>query len=171
MTRTLAFTLGLLYLATAGTALGCVTSRRSRSAPPAATTTQNALLLNYENARLALIDGSPRDVQIAAKGITNAADRAGQRAIGNRSAKLEDAQDLAAARQAFAVLSDEIIEYHRAHPTGELAVASCSMEKKSWLQPKGRISNPYVDDDMRRCGEFVDSATTPSTGGSATHQH
>ena len=168
MTRTLAFILGLLYLASAGTALGCGTSRRSKSAPTA-TTTSNALLLNYENARLALIDGSLRDVQLAAKGITNAADRAGLRAIGDRSAKLEDVQDLAAARQAFAALSEGIIEVHNANPTGEFAVAYCSMEKKSWLQPKGRISNPYVDDDMRRCGEFVNGDGESSERSTARH--
>ena len=32
-------------------------------------------------------------------------------------------------------------------------VAYCSMEKKSWLQPKGAITNPYVDAAMRACGE------------------
>ena len=45
-----------------------------------------------------------------------------------------------------------------------------SREKNSLLQPKGRISNPYVDDDMRRCGEFVDDAT-PSNDRSATPHH
>jgi hypothetical protein len=34
-------------------------------------------------------------------------------------------------------------------------VAFCSMTKKSWLQPKGEIGNPYYGKSMPRCGEVV----------------
>jgi hypothetical protein len=41
-------------------------------------------------------------------------------------------------------------------PGDRPAVAYCSMEKKSWLQPRGEITNPYVAAPMRACGEFRD---------------
>lgn len=167
MTRMLALIFSLLYIANAATALGC--GRSPRPAAPAAATS-SPILLNYENARLSLIDGSLADVQVAAKRITNAADRAGQRSLGDDAANLADARDLAAARRAFATLSEKVIDYHRTHPAEGVAVAYCSLEKKSWLQPIGRIGNPYAGSDMRQCGEFVGGAT-PSTNRPALHDH
>lgn len=167
MTRKLALILTLLLLATGGTAFGCGTSRASKSAT---TTAVDPILMKYEQARLALIAASVPDAQTAAKEIRTAADRAGQNAVAERSAELQDARDLATAREAFAALSDEVIKYHETRSGDQLATAYCAMEKKSWLQPIGRISNPYVDDDMRRCGEFVDDEAAPANR-SSTHHH
>ena len=113
----------------------------------------NPLFVSYESARQALLKESVPDVQKAAKQIGAAAHGAGQHGIAAKAADLEKAADLKNARVAFAALSDEVITY-RATVGGEKpVVAYCSMEKKSWLQPKGAITNPYVDAGMRACGE------------------
>ena len=166
MTRKVALILTLLLVATGTNALACGTSRGSR----AATAGRDPILSSYERARRALIDGSVTNVQKAANEIATAAREAEEHAIAERSRYLANARDLAAARQAFAALSDEVIEYYDTNGGDRLAVAYCDIEKKSWLQPAGRIGNPYVDRDRRRCGEFVDSDTEP-TDRSAAHHH
>jgi hypothetical protein len=51
-------------------------------------------------------------------------------------------------------VSDEVIKYRESRCCKRPIVVYCSMEKKSWLQPEGQISNPYVDASMRKCGEI-----------------
>ena len=166
MTRKVALILTLLLLATGTNALACGTSRGSRAAKVG----RDPILSSYERARRALIDGSVTKVQKAANGIATAAHEAGEHAIAERSSDLANARDLTAARQAFAALSDEVIPYYETNGGDRLAVAYCDMEKKSWLQPAGRIGNPYVDRDRRRCGEFVEGESAPADR-SATHHH
>ena len=118
-----------------------------------ATASTNPLFSRYESARQALLKESVADVQKAAKQLTTAAHGAGQHAIAAKSAELEKAADLGKARAAFAAVSDEVIKF-RASASGEKpVVVYCSMAKKSWLQPKGAIGNPYYDASMRGCGE------------------
>jgi hypothetical protein len=102
-----------------------------------------------------LIKGSIPDIQKAAKQIAVAADAAGQPSIKTKAAALGSAADLKAARQAFASLSDEVIKYRDSRGGARPLVAYCSMEKKSWLQPEGKIGNPYVAESMRACGEIT----------------
>ncbi len=166
MTRKVAVILILLIIANGGTALACGTSRGSR----AATAGRDPILSNYERARRGMIDGSVTKVQKAANEIATAAHEAEAHAIAERSSDLAKARDLAAARQAFAALSDEVIEYYETNGGDRLAVVYCDIEKKSWLQPGGRIGNPYVDRNRRRCGEFVEGESE-STDRSAAHHH
>ena len=166
MTRKVALILTLLLAATGTNALACGTSRGSRTA----TAGRDPILSSYERARRALLDGSVTRVQNAANQIAAAAHEAEEHAIAERSSDLANARDLTAARQAFAVLSDEVIEYYETTGGDRLAVAYCDVEKKSWLQPAGRIGNPYVDQDRRRCGEFVEEGEEPA-GRSAPHHH
>jgi len=108
---------------------------------------------NYESARQALIKTSLPDVQSSAKRLAVVARTEKQQAIAAKADALATAKDIAAARTAFAALSDEMIKF-RAGATGDRpAVVYCSMEKKSWLQPRGAITNPYVASSMRACGE------------------
>lgn len=165
MTRKVALILTLLLVATGTNALACGTSR-SRAAKAG----RDPILSSYERARRALIDGSVIKVQNAANEIATAAHDAEEHAIAERSADLANARDIAAARGAFAALSDEVIEYYETNSGDRLAVAYCDIEKKSWLQPAGRIGNPYVDRDRRRCGEFVDGNAGP-TDRSTAHHH
>jgi len=111
---------------------------------------------SYESARQALIRTSLPEVQASARQLAAAARAEKQPAIAAKAGALASAKDIAAARSAFAALSDEVIKVRARTPGDRLAVAYCSMEKKSWLQPKGEIANPYVSASMRACGEFRD---------------
>jgi len=66
------------------------------------------------------------------------------------------ATDLERARHAFAELSDAMIAYRgKSKEQPKPVVVYCSMAKHSWLQPKGDISNPYLDASMLTCGEVT----------------
>jgi len=123
-------------------------------APSAFAVGSDAVFTSYEGGRQALIKGSIPDIQKSAKAIAVAADAARQPAIKAKATALGRSEDLNAARQAFAALSDEVIKYRETRGGAKPVVAYCSMEKKSWLQPEGKIGNPYVGDSMRSCGEI-----------------
>jgi len=114
----------------------------------------NPIFANYEGARQALLKASVTDVRKAAKQVTAAAHGANQHAIAEKAVALEKSSDLASARKAFAALSDDIIKYRSTVSGDKPVVAYCSMEKKSWLQPRGTIGNPYVAASMSTCGEI-----------------
>ena len=115
------------------------------------------IFASYEAARLSLIKASLPEVQASARQLAAVARAEKQPAIAAKADALAAAKDIAAARNAFAALSDEVIKFRAAAAGADRpAVAYCSMEKKSWLQPKGEITNPYVGASMRACGEFRD---------------
>ncbi|MDQ7007372.1 MAG: DUF3347 domain-containing protein [Acidobacteriota bacterium] len=68
---------------------------------------------------------------------------------------LAGSKDLRSARDAFAPLSESLVSYRDAATGDKPAVAFCPMAKRSWLQPKGQIGNPYGGTKMPRCGQFV----------------
>ncbi len=109
---------------------------------------------NYENARQALLKSSVPDVQSSARQLAAAARAEKQPAIAAKAGAVAAAKDMASARTAFAALSDEMIRFRAGASGDRPAVAYCPMEKKSWLQPKGEITNPYVGPSMRGCGEI-----------------
>ncbi|HEV2720727.1 MAG TPA: hypothetical protein VG323_11960 [Thermoanaerobaculia bacterium] len=109
---------------------------------------------SYENARQALLKTSVPDVQSSARQLAAIARAEKQPAIAAKADAVAAAKDIASARTAFAALSDEVIKFRAAVPGDRPAVAYCPMEKKSWLQPKGEITNPYVAPPMRGCGEL-----------------
>ena len=111
------------------------------------------LFTRYEAARQALLAGKVADVQSAAKSLAAAARSSKQPAVAARANDVAKAATLASARTTFAALSDEMIRYRTAIHVKDPVVVYCSMEKKSWLQPKGAITNPYLDASMRSCGE------------------
>ena len=108
----------------------------------------------YETARQALAKGALPEIQSSAKALATAARSEKEDAIAAKADVLANATDLAASRKAFAALSDSVIAF-RAKTNADAApmVVYCAMEKKSWLQPKREISNPYVAPSMRKCGE------------------
>jgi HPt (histidine-containing phosphotransfer) domain-containing protein len=114
----------------------------------------NPVFDSYESARQALLKESIAGIQNAAKQVGTAAKGAGQTAIAARATELQQAADVTKARAAFAALSDEVIKYRSTVSGDKPVVAYCSMAKKSWLQPKGAISNPYYGANMRACGEI-----------------
>ena len=107
----------------------------------------------YENVRQALLKNSLPAVQTAAGELASVAKAERQNAISTRASALAAAADLKAARDSFAMLSDELIAFRDAQSGKRPVVVYCSMEKKSWLQPKGKIGNPYAP-EMQMCGEL-----------------
>jgi len=69
--------------------------------------------------------------------------------------RLAGAGDIAAAREAFFLLSKRLARYREMVSGERPAVAYCPMVKKSWLQPLVEIGNPYHGQSMPRCGEIV----------------
>jgi hypothetical protein len=107
----------------------------------------------YESVRQALLRASVSDVQRAAGDLSAAATAERQSAVAQRARELSAVTTLKTARDSFAALSEQMIRF-RDSQTGERpVVVYCAMEKKSWLQPKGAVANPYVDGSMRSCGE------------------
>jgi hypothetical protein len=107
----------------------------------------------YETARQALLNASMPQIQVSAKQLAFVARTEKQEAIAAKADALSAAKDVASARSAFAALSDEVIRFRASGAGDRPIVVYCSMEKKSWLQPKGAIANPYVAPTMRTCGE------------------
>ncbi len=136
---------------------------------PARRAAQDPIFVTYEQARQALIQGSLPRVKDAAAALGQAARDVRQRRLAELAATLEEASDLGAARVAFAAVSDQAIRYRSSAKDQRPTVVWCAMEKKSWMQPKGTIGNPYVDASMRACGALVHDDAATTDGG--THRH
>ena len=72
------------------------------------------------------------------------------------ASNLADAATLEGARAAFYELSKSLVRWRQALVGEKPAVAFCSMKKRSWLQPRGELTNPYYGKEMLSCGETVD---------------
>ena len=116
--------------------------------------TETKIYASYETIRQALLKNATGEVQKSATTLAATARAEKQPGIATQAQALARAADLAAARKAFAALSDEVIKFRAAGSGQRPAVAYCSMEKKSWLQPGGSVENPYVGASMRACGEI-----------------
>ena len=112
-----------------------------------------ALFSKYEATRQALLKSSLPEVQQSAKVLSAEATKEKNPAIAKQADAVAKSADLATARKAFAPLSDEMIKVRESAKAGRPAVYYCSMIKKSWLQPKGKVGNPY-DASMAMCGEL-----------------
>ena len=111
------------------------------------------LFPSYESARQALMTQNVPKIQSAAAALAKDARAAKQPAVAAKAEALAKATSLPAAKTAFSALTDEMIRYRTAVKAKDPIVVYCAMEKKSWLQPKGAVVNPYVDPSMRSCGE------------------
>lgn len=79
---------------------------------------------------------------------------------------LVKARDVAAAREAFKLLSQPIAMWATmSHPDG-VDVLFCSMAQASWLQKHGEVRNPYYGAASLHCGEAL-----ASTGHSSAMHH
>lgn len=109
----------------------------------------------YEAARLALVAEDATSAGKRGKELSELATTSGQDAVATKAAALASADDLEAARHAFAELSDAMITYRgTSKEEPKPVVVYCSMAKHSWLQAKGPISNPYLGPGMTTCGEI-----------------
>ena len=118
----------------------------------AASAGQTNLFKKYESVRQALLNGSIEELSRTAKELAATAVTEKQNAIAERANALASVANLEAARDSFSMLSEELIRFREGRSGSRPVVVYCSMEKKSWLQPKGAISNPYGDVAMRSCG-------------------
>ncbi len=68
------------------------------------------------------------------------------------------AEDIAAAREAFKILSRPLAMWAGMSKPEGIYVIFCSMAKGSWLQSEAAIRNPYYGAKMLACGEVINSA-------------
>lgn len=108
----------------------------------------SGLFTNYEAVRQGLLKSSLPKVQKSAAALAADAQAAKLATVADAAQAVAVAKNLADARRSFATLSDEMIKL-----PGRPAVYHCSMLKKSWLQTKGKVGNPY-DAAMATCGEL-----------------
>jgi Protein of unknown function (DUF3347) len=71
------------------------------------------------------------------------------------AARLAAAKNLDTARTAFGDLSKPLVRWRDMAAGPRPVVVYCSMIKKAWLQPAGKIGNPYYGQEMPDCGEIV----------------
>jgi Zn-dependent oligopeptidases len=105
-----------------------------------------ALFKKYEAVRQALLKNSLKDVQKTAAALASDAQKAKLRTVTEFAQSVALAKNLDDARRSFAALSDEMIKL-----PGRPAVYYCDMARRSWLQPKGKVGNPY-EPAMQSCG-------------------
>jgi hypothetical protein len=118
----------------------------------------DAVLGHYETIRKALINDTVTGIPDPAAAIQKLAksapaDLAPQ--IAGAAQKLSVAKDLSSARDAFYELSKPMVRWREAAGNKAHVVAYCPMSKRSWIQPKGEIGNPYYGKSMATCGEVV----------------
>jgi hypothetical protein len=75
------------------------------------------------------------------------------------SAKISGTKDIARQREAFAVLSQQMISLARGAKLSDKAVYVdyCPMKKSSWLSAEQAIRNPYYGSSMLTCGKVTDT--------------
>ena len=110
-----------------------------------------ALFTKYEAVRQGFIKNKLVDVNKHAAALAADARAANNQALATLADAVAKAPDLAKARTAFGALSDKLIEQRASLSGKKPAVYTCPMVSKSWLQPKGKIGNPY-DSAMVTCG-------------------
>ena len=106
------------------------------------------LFPKYEAVRQGLLKSSLPNVRKSAAALAADAQQAKLTTVADAAQAIAAAKNLADARRSFAALSDEMIKL-----PGRPAVYHCTMLKKSWLQAKGKVGNPY-DASMATCGEL-----------------
>lgn len=130
----------------------------------------------YEHIRLSLASDSVDGVAKRAAGIARIADSAATQynaaeagiaaehaaagpaalaKVASAATALSRTSDITVARAVFADLSTAMIELRKLAEGDKGRVVTCPMLQKSWIQPDGKISNPY-DATMPQCGEFVE---------------
>ena len=115
---------------------------------------------SYESVRQALVANDVSAAKARAEDLGKVADESKQPAVAEKARSLANVADIEKARDAFATLSEAMIAYRTtATESPKPEVVYCSMVKRSWLQPKGEVDNPYYSDPaMRKCGEVKETA-------------
>jgi len=111
------------------------------------------LFTQYESVRQSLLKSDLAGAQKHAAALATDAKKAKNTTVSEFAQGVAKSRDMDAARRNFAALSDELIKVQKATKGARPAVYHCPMVKKSWLQPKGQVGNPY-DSAMPSCGEL-----------------
>jgi hypothetical protein len=110
------------------------------------------LFSKYEATRQGLLQGSLDATKKSAKELEAAARAMKNVGLAEHAQTVAMAKNIDRAREAFGALSEVMVRMHADAPkSARPAVYSCPMVKKSWLQPKGNVGNPY-DAGMALCG-------------------
>jgi hypothetical protein len=112
-----------------------------------------ALFTRYESVRQSLLKSDLAGAQKNAAALAADAKKAKNATVAELAQSLTVTRDMAGARRVFGLLSDEMIKVRSAATGARPAVYYCPMAKKSWLQPKGQVGNPY-EAGMASCGEL-----------------
>lgn len=75
--------------------------------------------------------------------------------IRSAASNLAATDSLDSARERFFALTKPLARYRKLSGDETTIVAYCSMAQKAWIQPEGEIGNPYMGQQMPRCGEVV----------------
>jgi hypothetical protein len=124
----------------------------------------NGVYQHYVHLTTALINGDSAEAKVAgtaiaesAKELTNAG------AIADNAQKIAAASTLAAQREVYALLSNDVITLVKSSglSSGELYVDYCPMANNdkgaNWLSAVKDIRNPYFGDEMPNCGEVQET--------------
>jgi Cu(I)/Ag(I) efflux system membrane protein CusA/SilA len=112
---------------------------------------QRPIYRQYESVRQALLADDLTRVHSRAASLAGVS----RGEVAQKAKAVAAAASLESVRDAFAGLSEAMIAYRAtSEERPKPDIVYCSMEKKSWLQPKGTIANPYVARAMRGCGEI-----------------
>ncbi len=120
----------------------------------AAADTPSALVPCYEKIAAALVGDDFVGAKAAAQQLFAAAGRNHESAIAASAQIVARAGDLAAAREAFKVLSRDLITLARREKG--YFVVNCPMANADWLQSTRKIANPYFGQAMSACGSITE---------------
>jgi len=116
----------------------------ARAAEPA------PLLTQYEKVSAALVADDVSAAKAAAQQLAVEATGLHHDAIAGSARAVAEAGDLAAARQAFKILSTEAIALARKQKG--YFIMTCPMAQADWVQRTRSVANPYLGKDMPTCG-------------------
>ncbi len=95
---------------------------------------------------------------LAALGIASENHESAKRSLSELATAAESlagAKDIAKARDAFYAISLPLVRVREWSKGERPSVAFCPHAKRSWLQPRGKLLNPYYGAEMLHCGAFV----------------
>jgi hypothetical protein len=124
----------------------------------------NAVYQHYVHLTTALINSDSAEAKVAGTAIAESTKEvANAGAIADNAQKIAAAPTLAAQRELYALLSNDVITLVKSSglSSGQLYVDYCPMANNdkgaNWLSAAKDIKNPYFGDEMLNCGEVQDT--------------
>ena len=102
-----------------------------------------SLLENFDAAKASMPDQQSASFQTTLEEIQSAA------------SSLSAANSLTSARGDFFTLTKPMARYRHLTGDQDTVIAYCPMAQKAWIQPGGEIGNPYLGQEMPKCGDVV----------------